>query len=224
MHRHRGVTGAVRGRTQPNPCPLGRLAPEIEAATQTIDDDAVDDMQAKTGTALMTAGREKRIESLPPHVRTHAATVVGENDFNIVRAGGAHLDIDRPLPGVRKRMRDRIEKQVGQDLPVGAGIAVHRQIRLALNIQAHAVLRQRRPKANGELLGQIAEVERSQVGIISVCRHLLERLDQFGRPVQADEKLRGCVLHGIDEIVQARALERSKRGLRGKQHALSLQR
>jgi hypothetical protein len=46
--------------------PLAGLALETEPAAQVIGDDAVDDMQAEAGAALIAARREERIERLAP--------------------------------------------------------------------------------------------------------------------------------------------------------------
>ena len=93
--------------------PLAGFAVEIEPATQTIRDDAVDDMQAKAGAALIAARREKRIERFSPDIETHAAAVVGKKNFDIVLAGRLHLDVDGTALAVGKGVRDRIEKEIG---------------------------------------------------------------------------------------------------------------
>ena len=62
-------------------------------------------------------------------------------------------------PAVRKGVRDRIEKQIGQHLAIGPGITVHGEIGLALDIERQIVLSQSRPQAHDDLLGQVAEVE-----------------------------------------------------------------
>ena len=56
-------------------------------------------------------------------------------------------------------MRDRIEEQIGQHLAVRSGIAVHRQVGLALDVQATMFLGSAGPKPDGNLFGQVAEVE-----------------------------------------------------------------
>src|SRR6202048_4682467 len=105
--------------------PLAGLAVEIEPATQIIGDDAVDDMQAEAGAAL-AARREERIERLAPDIETHAATVVGKKHFDIALAGRLHPDVDGTSLAVGKRLRDRIENEIGQHLSVGPRMAVHR--------------------------------------------------------------------------------------------------
>src|ERR1700749_2927008 len=47
---------------------------EIEPPPETVGDDAVDDVQAEPGAALIPAGCEERIEGPAPHVQRHAAT------------------------------------------------------------------------------------------------------------------------------------------------------
>src|SRR4030081_2822838 len=101
------------------------LGIEVEAPAQTVSHDTVDDVQAESGAALITARREERIERAAPDVEGHAATIVGKNDFDIVLAGFPHLDIDRAGLAVGKGVGHRIEEQGGGDLCVRPGIAVH---------------------------------------------------------------------------------------------------
>jgi hypothetical protein len=56
-------------------------------------------------------------------------------------------------------MRHRIEEQVGQHLPVGAGIADHRQIGLALDLQREVFLSQTRSQAQNDLFRQVTQIE-----------------------------------------------------------------
>src|ERR1700689_1656356 len=98
--------------------PLPGFGIEVEPAAQAIGHDAVDDMQAKSGTALIAARREERVECTTPDVEAHAATIVGEDDFDIVLAGSPNLDVHLAWPAVRKGMRHRIEEQVGEHLSV----------------------------------------------------------------------------------------------------------
>jgi hypothetical protein len=92
---------------------LAGSAIEIEPATQTIRDDTVDDVQAKASAALIAARREERIERLAPDGATHAAAIVGKPDFDIVIPRRQHLDVDGTFLVVGKRVRDRVEKEVG---------------------------------------------------------------------------------------------------------------
>src|SRR5882672_3739105 len=63
-----------------------RLGIEVEPAAEAIGHDAVDDMQAEPGAALIPARGEKRIESASAHIEAHAAAIVGEDDFEIILA------------------------------------------------------------------------------------------------------------------------------------------
>jgi hypothetical protein len=83
-------------------------------------------METEASTALVATRREERIERLTPHAVTHAATVVGKNNFDIVLPGRPHLDVDDTLLAVGKRVRDRVEEEVGQHLSVRSWITVHR--------------------------------------------------------------------------------------------------
>src|SRR6202795_4583490 len=98
------------------------LGIEIEPAAETVGHDAVDDMQAEPGAALIATRREERVERTPPDVERHAAAIVGKNDFDVVLAGLPHLDIDGAGPAVRKGVRHRIEEQVGKHLAVRSGV------------------------------------------------------------------------------------------------------
>ena len=75
---------------------------EIEPAAEAVGDDAVDDVQAEPGAALVAPRGEKRIEGAAANVEAHAASVVGKDDLDIVLAGLAHLDIDRAGLAVRE--------------------------------------------------------------------------------------------------------------------------
>ena len=147
-------------------------------------------MQAKPGAALVAPRGEERIEGAAADVEAHAAAIVGKDDLDIVLAGFAHLDVDRAGLAVRERMRHRIEEQVGEHLSIGAGIAVHHQIGLALDIERQVVLAQARPQAHHHLLGEIAEIEAALIRIVAVGGDLLERLNQFGGAVEVGDELR----------------------------------
>ena len=114
---------------------LAGLAVELKAATQTVRNDVVDDMKTEAGASPIAARRKERIERIAPDLGAHAAAIVGKSNFHIVLPGRLHLDPDGASLAVRKGVGDRVEKQVGQHQPVRSGIAVDRQIRLALNLE-----------------------------------------------------------------------------------------
>ena len=114
-------SGADARQDDLDPRAAARLGIEIEPAAEPIGHDAVDDVQAKPGAALVAPRREERIEGAAANIEAHAAAIVGEQDLDIVLAGLAHLDIDRARPAVRESVRHRIEEQIGQHLPVGPG-------------------------------------------------------------------------------------------------------
>jgi len=66
----------------PPPGSESRSSPAAEA----VGDDAVDDMQAEPGTALIPAGGEERIEGAAADVEAHAAAIVRKDDLDIVLA------------------------------------------------------------------------------------------------------------------------------------------
>src|SRR5262249_3391434 len=151
--------------------------------------DAVDDVQTKSGTALIPARCEERIKGAAANVEAHAAAIVGENYLDIVLARRRRPDVDQARSSSRKRVRERIEKQVGQHLTIGAGIRVHDEVGLTLDVERQIVLPQAGPETHHHLLGQVAEIEAALVGIISVGGNLLEGLDQLSRTIEIGDKL-----------------------------------
>ncbi len=91
---------------------LAGLTIEIEPSTQTIRDDAVDNMQAEARAALIAPCREERIERFTPDTATHAATIVGKKNLDNVVSRGLHLDVDGTSLVVGKRVLDRVEKEI----------------------------------------------------------------------------------------------------------------
>ena len=200
--------GAMRG-NQLNSCPFARLAVETDPATQTIRDDVVDDMKAEAGAALIPAGGEERIEGFAPNIKAHTAAVVRKNNFDTIMAGSLDLDVDEAFKAVGKRMRDRIEEEVGQHLPVRVGITVHRQIGLAIDGEGKIFLFQARTQTHDDLFGQITEIEDALIGVVLVGRYLLERLDQVRCAIEIRDQLRRCLAADIQEVVQSRPFERA---------------
>lgn len=163
----------------------------------------------------------RRVEA---HVEAHAATIVGDDDLDIVLAGLAHPDVDDPRTSVREGVRHRIQKQIGQHLPVRPGIAVHGQVGLALDVQRQVLLAQARAQAHHHLLGEVGEVEAALVRIVAVGRDLLERLDQLGCAVEIGDELRGRVAAGVEVIVEGRAAKLAALDLGAEHRRLALQR
>src|SRR5258706_16313593 len=92
------------------------LAIEIEPAAQTIRHDGVDHMKAETGAASIATGREKWVERLSPDIETHAAAVVGEQNFDMVISRRLDLDVDGTRLVIGERVRNGVEEEVGQHL------------------------------------------------------------------------------------------------------------
>src|SRR5665213_2263661 len=66
------------GQDNLDPRALAGLGIQIESAAQPIGDDAVDDMQAEAGAALIAPRREERIEGAAADIQAHAAAIVGK--------------------------------------------------------------------------------------------------------------------------------------------------
>ena len=92
---------------------LAGLTIEIEPSTQTIRDDAVDNMQAEARAALIAPCREERIERFTPDIETHATAIVGENNLDVIMPGCLRLDVDCASFATRKCVRDRVQEEVG---------------------------------------------------------------------------------------------------------------
>ena len=120
-------------------------------------------------------------------------------------------------------MHDRIEEEVGQHLPVRSGIAAHRQIGLAFDIERQIVLSQGRAQAQEKLLGEFADVESATIRKVAIHRHLLERLYQIGRAIEIGDQLRRPVANDFQKIIQARSLDVAPRDLVCERRAFSLQ-
>jgi hypothetical protein len=106
--------------------PFARLAIETDPATQTIRYDVVDDMKAEADAALIAARREERIERLAPVAETHAAAIIGKENFNVAISDRLYLDVDGTTSAVKKCMCNRVEKEIGERLSVRSWITVHR--------------------------------------------------------------------------------------------------
>src|SRR5205809_764132 len=87
---------------------------------------------------------------------------------NSIGASRLHLDIYRASPATRKRVRDRIEEQIGEHLTIWSRKAVHDQIGCAVDREREALFSQTRLQAHDNLFGQIGEVENPLIGIIPV--------------------------------------------------------
>src|SRR5579863_877101 len=181
-------------------------------------------MKAEPCAALIAARREERIESAPSDVQAHSAPVVGKDDLDVVRSCRPHLDVDRSGPAVWKSVRDRIEKKVGEHLTVWAGIGIHGQVRLALDVERETLSSQAGPQAHDHLLGKIAEVEGPLIGIVTIGSNLLEGGDQFCGAVEIGNELGGSVAAGFEEIREAGAPEIAARDFGCERRGLALQR
>jgi hypothetical protein len=139
-------------------CAFIVLAFEMDHSAQAVGDDIVGDVQAEADTALIAARGEERVESLAADIQAHAATIVGDDDLDIVRAGLSYRDIDATSLAIRKRMRDGVQDKICQHLPIGPGITGHGQSGLAIDIEHQIVPAQSRPQIREDLFGQIAQI------------------------------------------------------------------
>ena len=139
------------------------FAIKADLAAQAIRDNRVDDVQAETGAAQIAPRRKERIEGFVPDVGAHATTIVREANFDILITRGSHLDADGAFPPIRKAMRHRIENEIAQHLSIRTGIAVHRQIRRAVEEEGQASISETRPQTLDRLRGGIAQIEDTSI-------------------------------------------------------------
>jgi len=111
-----------------------RLAFEPEVAAQTLRDDAMRDEQAEAGGAMVTAGGEERIKSLTFDLGRHAASIVGNEELDMIASNCAQRDIDRSRSIARESMGHGIDGEIGKNLSKLPWVAVHLQIRLATHV------------------------------------------------------------------------------------------
>jgi len=161
-------------------------------------------MQAEAGASIATCG-EERIERFPPDIETHAAAIVAKNNFDMVTPGRPHVDINGTFLAVGKSVRNRVEEEVGQDLAIGARIAVDHQALRHVDGQLDRRPLQDRPQARDDLVGGFAEAELPALGARAVDRDLLEGLNEFAGAVQIAHQLLGGIARGPDEFVELRA-------------------
>ena len=62
-------------------------------------------MEAEADTALIPASGKERIEGFAPDIETHAATIVGKADFDIVVPECLHPDVMAPPSSSGRRVR-----------------------------------------------------------------------------------------------------------------------
>ena len=96
-------------------------------------------MQAEAGASIATR-RKERIERLPPDIEAPAATIVAKENFDVVGSRRLHLDVDSISLAIGKCVYDLVEEEICEHLPVGPGIAVHRQIGLAFDVEVQILL------------------------------------------------------------------------------------
>src|SRR5262249_32416098 len=122
--RRLSFTGRNAGEGDAKPCTPAEPRFEGQSAAELLGHQIEGDVQAEAGSALAAASGEERVERATLDLLAHAHAVVGHEDIHVI-ADLPRLDDDAAGAAVRKGMDDAVEKQVGQDLAIGARIAVH---------------------------------------------------------------------------------------------------
>lgn len=71
-------------------------------------------------------------------------------------------------------MHDGVENEIAQHQPVGSRQAIHREIRIAGEVEHQLPLPQFRPQPDKSLLGELADLEMPSFKAVAVGSHLLE--------------------------------------------------
>ena len=100
-----------------------------------------------------------------------------------------------------------VQEQVGQDLPVGTGIAVDHEALWHIERERDRRALEDRSQACDDLVSRLAKAERPSLGVRAVDRDLFERLDQLAGAVQVCYQLLGRVARGAHEFLQLRAAQ-----------------
>src|SRR6516225_9788552 len=90
-----------------------------KTSAEALGDDNEDDVQAKTGAAMIEPRGKERIKGAPPHFLRHADAIVRNGDLNVVAANRPRAYAQSSGATVRIRMDHRVEEQVCQHLAIG---------------------------------------------------------------------------------------------------------
>src|SRR3974390_983879 len=97
-------------------------------AAELLRHQVVDDVKAKTGTALRSSGGEERVEHVALDSLRNADAIIRKGDLDLIRAKTPCLDHHVPARRIRKPVREGVEDEICQHLPVGTREAVHDDI------------------------------------------------------------------------------------------------
>ena len=102
-------------------------------------------------------------------------------------------------------MDDAVEKEVGQDLAIGARVAVHDDAGRHVHGQRDLGLFEHGAQAGDDLIGRFPQIERAPIRVAAVDGDLLERLHQLARPLEIGDQLVGGVPPALEEFAEPRA-------------------
>src|SRR5262249_43864457 len=102
---------------QPNRRTRTRLAFQPDAAAQAFGDDAVDDEQSKTRRSVVAPRREERVEGLQLDLRRHSASVVGNDEFDVIASGRSQINANLSPTIARIGVGHGIHDEMIQNLP-----------------------------------------------------------------------------------------------------------
>src|SRR5262249_35001638 len=151
---------------------------------------------------LVAARRKERVESLALYVRRHAGAVVRKADLDVVVTARPRRDRYRARLAAGEGVVDRIEEEVGQDLAIGAGIAVDQEAFGHGDGELDRGALEHRLEARDDLVGGLAQRELAALGMGAVDGDLLEGLDQLAGAVQIGYQLLRGIARGPHELFQ----------------------
>jgi len=130
-----------------------------DSPAQALRHNVVHDVQAEAGRAFATAGSEEWIERLALDVGTHTTSIVGKQKLDMIASNRTQLDIDRSSSAAGECMRHGIDGEIRKNLPKRFGVAVHRKIWLASDIEPDIALLKFPLKMRENLFNQFTGVE-----------------------------------------------------------------
>src|SRR5882672_1089518 len=122
------MAGREQGKCHANGRAFSQRGDQRDPAAELLRHEIMDDVEPEPGIALRTPGGEEWIENVTLNLLRHAAAVIRESDLDLLDAEATRLDQHVPAGPIGEAVRDGVEDEVGQHLPVGAGEAVQDDI------------------------------------------------------------------------------------------------
>ena len=177
------------------------------------------DVQTEAGPTFVPPGREEWIERAALGVLAHSNAVIGHEQLDIIvrrRENVPRFDLDGAGSAVGKGVNHAVKEQVGQHLPIGAGIAVHENAGGNIDAERDVGFSQDRAQAGNNVVGRFAQIELSAVRVTAIDGYLFEGLHELAGALKVGNELIGGIAVDFQELTKSRSPQRSGRNLVGK--------